>query len=128
MLAIFRCGEIKQEALNLVKNKVHDLNEQAKTKQISNFSERINQIYSEAIGIFDKSAKNYLDKIYLDVKKGLSITLINELYYAFSSQISRLIPISTKMFTKELELEIQKSKFIFKNILFYIQIAIFMRL
>ncbi len=128
MLAIFRCGEIKQEALNLVKNKVHDLNEQAKTKQISNFSERVNQIYSEAIGIFDKSAKNYLDKIYLDVKKGLSITLINELYYAFSSQISRLIPISTKMFTKELELEIQKSKFIFKNILFYIQIAIFMRL
>ena len=111
MLAIYRCGEIRQEALTSVQNKVNELNEAAKSKQLLNFNERVKAIYNEALDIYDKSGRNYLDKIYLDMRNGLIFTLVNELYISFSSQISRIIPISTKMFTKDLEKELQNSKY-----------------
>ena len=112
MLAIFRCGEIKQDALNLVQQKVINLNEESKKTKLSNFKVRVDEIYKEAMNLFDKSGQNYLEKIYIDVRNSLSFTLMNELYISFSAQVSRIIPVAIKMFSKDLEVEVQKSKFI----------------
>ena len=110
MLAIFRCGEIKQEAFNLVQQKIVDFIESAKKNKLTNFKGSIEEIFDESMSFYDKSGKNYLEKIYLEMRKSLSFTLINELYIAFSAQVSRIIPVAIRMFTKDMEVELGKSK------------------
>lgn len=111
MIAIFRCGEIKQEALNNIKPKLFDLIEESRKAKIDKFNERVKSLYDTALEEYDRQAINYLEKIYLDIKNSLSLSLINELFFVFSNQVARMIPIAIKMFTRELEIELKKSKF-----------------
>lgn len=110
MLAIYRCGEIKQESFDKIKPKLNQLKEDTKKKRLDDFKKRVLDIYDSCLLDYDKSGCNYLDKIYMEVRESLNNNLINELFVTYSNQLNRIIPIAIKFFSKELEEELNNSK------------------
>ena len=112
MLAIYRCGEIRQEAFENIKEKLNALKEDSTKKRLVDFKKRVLEVYDNCMLEYDKSGSNYLDKIYLEVRESLSTSLINELYVTYSNQLNRIVPVAIKFFTKDLEEELNNSKFV----------------
>ena len=112
MLAIYRCNEIKDEAYNMVKNDINELNMRSKNTKIQKFKETVLRIYENSVNKYNKVACNYLERVFLDVQNALKQQLIHELYVSFTNQINRILPISLKFFGRELEKELKNSKFL----------------
>ena len=64
MLARFKCDEIKMLSLNLVEQKINDLEMESIYDIIPDFGDKANQILKEALDNYDPLAKNYLSYIY----------------------------------------------------------------
>ncbi len=108
MLAQFRCNEIKNESLNLVENKINELELESSMKNIEDFKEKIDIIVNECKGNYENNAKDYLPHVFQNVRKDLLDDLANKLYSSFANQLKRLIPKFQKDFRVELEKSIYK--------------------
>ena len=108
MLAQFRCNEIKNESLNLVENKINELELESSMKNIEDFKEKIDIIVNECKGYYENNAKDYLPHVFQNVRKDLLDDLANKLYSSFANQLKRLIPKFQKDFRVELEKSIYK--------------------
>ena len=108
MLAQFRCNEIKNESLNLVENKINELELESSMKNIDNFKDKIRDIENICRGNYEQNAKDYLPHVFQNVRKDLLNDLANKLYSSFANQLKRLIPKFQKDFRIELENNIYK--------------------
>ena len=109
MLARFKCDEIKMAALNLVDQKINELELQSTANIMNDFGDKAKEILKEALDNYDPLAKNYLSYIYQDVRNSLEEELANKMYSAFSNQLKRLIPKYQKKFRTEFEEELKKN-------------------
>lgn len=114
MLAIYRCNEIKEESYQKIALQLHELNQKTSQKILPKFKEIVKKLYQDCMSNYDSLAKNYLEKIFVDVQQTLKKQIINETFVSFTNQINRILPTSLKNFAKELENELSKgNKFIF---------------
>ena len=109
MLARFKCDEIKLAALNLVEQKINDLEIESSSNMMPDFGDKAKQILKEALDSYDPLAKNYLSYIYQDVRNSLEEELASKMYSAFSNQLKRLIPKYQKKFRMQFEEELKKN-------------------
>ena len=109
MLARFKCDEIKMAALNLVDQKINELELQSSANIMDDFGEKAKEILKEALDNYDPLAKNYLSYIYQDVRNSLEEELASKMYSAFSNQLKRLIPKYQKKFRMHFEEELKKN-------------------
>ena len=109
MLAIFKCEEIKMASLNLVEQKINELEIESTSNIMNDFGEKAKQILQEAMNNYDPLAKNYLSYIYQDVRNSLEEDLSNKMYSGFSNQLKRLIPKFQKKFRTHFEEELKKN-------------------
>ena len=109
MLARFKCDEIKMAALNLVDQKINELELQSSANIMDDFGEKAKEILKEALDNYDPLAKNYLSYIYQDVRNSLEEELASKMYSAFSNQLKRLIPKYQKKFRTHFEEELKKN-------------------
>ena len=109
MLARFKCDEIKLAALNLVEQKINDLEIESSSNMMPDFGDKAKQILKEALDSYDPLAKNYLSYIYQDVRNSLEEELASKMYSAFSNQLKRLIPKYQKKFRSQFEEELKKN-------------------
>lgn len=108
MLAIFRCNEIKEQAYNEVKEDMNAIKKISTEKQIPDFPSEVGKIYNKAILKYTETAKNYVDRIFLEVKENLHNQLVNELFISFTNQINRVLSTSIKFFSSDLNKELSK--------------------
>ena len=109
MLARFKCEEIKMASLNLVEQKINELEIESTSNFMNDFGEKAKQILQEAMNNYDPLAKNYLSYIYQDVRNSLEEDLSNKMYSGFSNQLKRLIPKFQKKFRTHFEEELKKN-------------------
>ena len=109
MLARFKCEEIKMASLNLVDQKINELELESTSKIMDDFGERAKDILKQALDNYDLLAKNYLSYIYQDVRNSLEEELANKMYSAFSNQLKKLIPKYQKKFRADFEEELKKN-------------------
>ena len=109
MLARFKCDEIKLASLNLVEQKINDLEIESSSNMMPDFGDKAKQILKEALDSYDPLAKNYLSYIYQDVRNSLEEELASKMYSAFSNQLKRLIPKYQKKFRTQFEEELKKN-------------------
>ena len=109
MLARFKCEEIKMASLNLVEQKINELEIESTSNIMNDFGEKAKQILQEAMNNYDPLAKNYLSYIYQDVRNSLEEDLSNKMYSGFSNQLKRLIPKFQKKFRTHFEEELKKN-------------------
>ena len=109
MLARFKCEEIKMASLNLVEQKINELEIESASNFMNDFGEKAKQILQEAMNNYDPLAKNYLSYIYQDVRNSLEEDLSNKMYSGFSNQLKRLIPKFQKKFRTHFEEELKKN-------------------
>ena len=109
MLARFKCDEIKLASLNLVEQKINDLEIESSSNMMPDFGDKAKEILKEALDSYDPLAKNYLSYIYQDVRNSLEEELSSKMYSAFSNQLKRLIPKYQKKFRAQFEEELKKN-------------------
>ena len=109
MLARFKCEEIKMASLNLVEQKINELEIESTSNFMNDFGEKAKQLLQEAMNNYDPLAKNYLSYIYQDVRNSLEEDLSNKMYSGFSNQLKRLIPKFQKKFRTHFEEELKKN-------------------
>ena len=109
MLARFKCDEIKLASLNLVEQKINELEIESSSNMIPDFGDKAKEILKEALDNYDPLAKNYLSYIYQDVRNSLEEELASKMYSAFSNQLKRLIPKYQKKFRTQFEEELKKN-------------------
>ena len=109
MLARFKCDEIKLASLNLVEQKINDLEIESSSNMMPDFGDKAKEILKEALDSYDPLAKNYLSYIYQDVRNSLEEELASKMYSAFSNQLKRLIPKYQKKFRAQFEEELKKN-------------------
>jgi hypothetical protein len=117
MLANYRCNEIKDQVLLENENDLRELNFISAKQNVENFKQKSLEIYNKTVSDYDRVASNYLDTIYMNIRKQMELYLSQKLYVCFANQAKRLIPISQKFMRKDLEKEIKKGKQ--KNIIIY---------
>ena len=76
--------------MNLVDQKISELELESTSKIMDDFGERAKDILKQALDNYDLLAKNYLSYIYQDVRNSLEEELANKMYSAFSNQLKKL--------------------------------------
>ena len=109
MLSRFKCEEIKTASLNLVEQKINDLEIESTSNIMEDFGEKVKEILNQALNNYDPLAKNYLTYIYQGVRISLEEDLANKMLSAFSNQLKRLIPKYQKKFRTHFEEELKKN-------------------
>ena len=109
MLARFKCDEIKMISLNLVEQKINDLEMESIYDIMPDFGDKANQILKEALDNYDPLAKNYLSYVYQDVRNSLEAELASKMYSSFSNQLKKLIPKYQKKFKEHFDEELKKN-------------------
>jgi hypothetical protein len=112
MLANFKCNEIKVVALQNVELEVQWFINESNTVlfEPNEFLKKCEAIKTNATNVYDLSAKNYIKKVYEDVRELLINELAQRMNICFSNQTSRLIPQAQRSMRSELETERKKSK------------------
>lgn len=111
MLSNYRCNEIRDQVLTENEHLIKEVSYLSSKENLDNFKERCLKIFDTVISQYDKVASNYVDKIYLSVRKQIESTLSQQFYMCFANQAKRMIPISQKYMRQELQKEIKNSKF-----------------
>ena len=79
-------------SLNLVEQKINDLEMESIYDIMPDFGDKANQILKEALDNYDPLAKNYLSYVYQDVRNSLEAELASKIYLVFSNQLEKIIP------------------------------------
>jgi hypothetical protein len=109
MLANYRCNEIKDQVFAEWEPKLKDLTHLSSKQDIVDFKQRALTIYNSILSDYDKTASNYEDNIYINVRKQIDATVSQRLFVCFANQAKRYIPISQKFMRLDLEKEIANS-------------------
>lgn len=90
MVASYRCGEIRQEAINSVQGRLDDLQEKSYEGIIDDYKAQCKDILKEAYLYYDESAKQYHQETYEEIKLELTTHIVELLYKSFVSQLKNL--------------------------------------
>ena len=85
MVANYRCNEIKEEAMALVKSRVEELQNQSDLSIVSDFGDRCNSVVREATEYYAEKAKQYNKEVFSKVREELCETILSSLYQCFDS-------------------------------------------
>jgi hypothetical protein len=110
MLSNYRCNEIKDNVLIENDQAIRDIQNLSAKENVDDFKSKCNLIAVKIFNEYDKTASNYLDKIYINVRRQLESNLSQKFYMCFANQAKRIIPISQKYMRQELQREIKNSK------------------
>ena len=110
MLANYRCTEIKQNILSSFDNEIKNLNIECSKKDVSDFKERCEDINKRMLDSYDEIAKNYEDKIYLNIRNQLEENISQKLFACFLNQTKRLIPMIQKFMRLDLAKQLKKNQ------------------
>lgn len=109
MLSNYRCNEIKDSVLMENDQAIRDIQNLSAKEIIDDFESKCNEIADKIFKGYDKTASNYLDKIYMNVRRQLEANLSQKFYMCFANQAKRMIPLSQKQLRQELERDIKNS-------------------
>lgn len=90
MVANFRCNELKEEALALVKPQVAELQAAADSALVEGFAAKCERILGAARDFYADVAKQYAREVFEKVRGELEETLTQSLYQCFDSQLKML--------------------------------------
>ena len=86
VVANLRCGELKEEALQLVEEDIERLRRESEKTLIQGFNDRCTQIIKKAVSHFDEYGHQYDQKVYEKLRKELaSILSGQQLFYCFEN-------------------------------------------
>lgn len=103
MVATYRCGEIKQEAINKVQPRLDELQRDAYDGIIDDYKDQCRDILKIAYTHYDESAKQYYADTYKAIKLELTNHIVELLYKSFVSQLKNLTIQGDKKFVKALK-------------------------
>mmetsp|Transcript_9627 Transcript_9627/g.9414 ORF Transcript_9627/g.9414 Transcript_9627/m.9414 type:complete len:420 (+) Transcript_9627:8-1267(+) len=103
MVATYRCGEIKQEAIDKVQDRLDSLQQRSYEGIIDDYKDQCGNILDESISHYDDSAKQYYKETYEGVRLELTNHLIEILYKSFVSQLKNLTLQGDKKFAKAMK-------------------------
>ena len=106
MLATYRCGEIKEQALALYEKDFLSFHKQANKGLMSNFKQFCLELEEKVLSAYDETAKNYFEKVYKDVRESLIHSILQQFYVGFTNQGKMFIPLSQKHLKNEIEKEL----------------------
>ena len=87
MVANFRCNEMKEEAMQKVKERLVSLEARCVEALIENFGASCSELMDEAMDHYSQSAKQYNQEVSNKIKGELEEQLISQLYQCFDSQL-----------------------------------------
>lgn len=91
MLANLRCNELKNEALQLLRQNIETLQKQANRKLVPDFSAQCEKAIEESLALYDEHGSGYYTEIYATIRDELSKLMFDELKDLFNSQIRCLV-------------------------------------
>lgn len=90
MVADFRCGELKKEAIEKIEGMIGKLKEDSERKILNNFEEQCSIILKSSITHYDEFAHQYDQPTYHKIRKELAGIVISLLFIPFDSQLKML--------------------------------------
>ena len=87
MVANYRCNEIKEEAIALIRARIEDLKNQCDLKIIEDFGQSCNSVVKEADQYFREKAKQYNKEVFGKILEELTENILAQLYHCFDSQL-----------------------------------------
>lgn len=109
MLANYRCNEIKEQIFNDYESEYKNFYESSAKQNMANFKSEAIRISKNMLEKYDEVASNYVDKIYLAVRKLMQTAISQKFYVCFENQAKRILPVSEKFMRKDLQNELKKS-------------------
>lgn len=104
MVAQYRCNEVKEEALELIKTHVQALDAKSRSSSISDFPEQGMGILEVAVKHYKQEAVQYKGAVYDKVLKEIAETVFQKLFVCFEAQLK----LNTHKVTDEFESKIRK--------------------
>ena len=102
MVANFRCNEIKQEASDLVKDKLAQLLGDCQAKEITDFAKKCDALIVEALKYYEQEACQYKATIFDKFKQEIVTQLLAEMYKGFDLQLKMIRVSSEEYFEEEM--------------------------
>jgi hypothetical protein len=118
MLANYRCNEIKEQIFAEYEPEFKSFFDASAKQNMSSFKTEAIRITKNMLEKYDEIASNYVEHIYLNVRKQMYAALSQKFYVCFENQAKRILPVSEKFMRKDLQNELKRSKI---NILFHIR-------
>ena len=87
IVANYRCGEIKDEARELIKEDFQKLKAECESKEAVGFGEKSMELLNKAVKYYDDEANHYQQSVYLKVKTDLAKDIFNMLQDIFDQQL-----------------------------------------
>ena len=109
MLANYRCNEIKDQVLAEYEPKLKELTHLSSKQDIDDFKHGALSIFNKILSDYDKTASNYEENIYMNIRKQIDVSVSQRLFVCFANQAKRYIPIAQKFMRLDLEKEIANS-------------------
>ena len=87
MVANYRCNEIKEEAIAMVKPKLEEVEKECAKQILETFGETCSALVKQTEDYFREKAKQYNKDVFEKVLAELRETLLSQLYFLFDSQL-----------------------------------------
>ncbi|MCQ2819973.1 MAG: hypothetical protein MJ252_22125 [archaeon] len=87
--------------------KIKELNEKSGKELFDSFKDDCIEIKKKAMEDYDKTASNYDEKIYKEVRKELESNIEQKLFQCFNKQVNRIIPMMQKFMRIDLKKKIE---------------------
>lgn len=102
MVANLRCNELKEEAIEKVKQNIQYLKDASERSLIEGFSEKCLAIIQQAVVHYEEYAKQYDKNVFEKTKKDLGQLLLGQLFLCFDNQMKLIRKQIFDKFDKEL--------------------------
>jgi hypothetical protein len=100
MVATYRCGEIKQEAIDKIQPILDELEKRAYDGIVDDYKYQCKELLKIAYKHYDESAKQYYQETYKSIKLELTNFLLERMYKSFVSQLKNLSLQADQKFSK----------------------------
>lgn len=103
MVATYRCGEIKQESIDKVQERLDELQKRSYEGIIDDYKVQCGDILDQALGNYDEQAKQYYKETFEEIRGELHHHIIEILYKSFVSQLKNLSIQGDQKFNKAMK-------------------------
>lgn len=90
MVATYRCNELKEEAVALVRQDIINFEVACNAKQLDSFQDTSTQVLKKAFDYYDDVARQYDKTVFKKVKQELADQLLQSLFLCFDAQLKML--------------------------------------
>lgn len=90
MVANFRCSELKDEALETIKEQVDKLKKDCDKQIVTDFADRTKELLRAAVSHYDEFAHSYEQTVYNKIRKEVAAGVLNMLFVPFENQLKSL--------------------------------------